>query len=102
MSHSLPTLVVSVCLGLAAAASAGAADAAASSPAMPATGVRVGGSPADAEFRAAQQKSGAEYRAARAACPKQPAPERAACIKAARDTLVRERTAAAAAHKAKK
>jgi hypothetical protein len=102
MLHIVQTLAIAVAFAITASGPASAADAtAASDAARPATGVRVGGSKADAEFRAAQQKSGTAYRTARAACPKQPAVERATCIKAARDQLAKDRAAAAAAHRAK-
>jgi hypothetical protein len=102
MRHISTTRALVFVFGLATGVGVLAADATpASDPTRPVTTVRVGGSPADAAFRAAQQKSGAEYRMARAACPKQPAADRAACIKAARDQLRQSRAAAAAAHRAR-
>jgi hypothetical protein len=101
MTHPLTTFALVVCCGVASTAVWAADAVPASAPSRPVTAVRVGGSPADAAFRAAQQKSGADYRAARAACPKQPAAERATCIKAARDKLKEDRAAAAAAHRSK-
>lgn len=80
-----------------------AADAPAPSAALgkPATGVRVGGSPADAAFRAAQQKTGADYRTARAACRRGPAgANRTNCLKLARQRLEEQRLDARTAHDA--
>ena len=69
---------------------------------LPVTTPRIGGSPADAAFREAQQKSGDEYRDARAACRAQPRAERSACYGAARATLKQARQRAQAAHAAAK
>jgi len=80
-----------------------AADAPAQTPteaASPAFKTRVGGSPADAEFRAVIQKSGDEYREQRAACRARPSAERGECMKAAKDALAKQRADAKAAHEA--
>jgi hypothetical protein len=69
-------------------------------PSKPVTTARVGGSPADREFRAAQQESGNRYRDARAACKSRPTGERSACVSAARAELKRARDGAKAAHDA--
>jgi len=80
-----------------------AADAKApADPSQPVTTPRVGGSPADAAFRAAQQQSGKRYSDARAACRKKPAAERSACMNAARTELKQARSEAKAAHDAAK
>ena len=68
----------------------------------PVTTPRVGGSPADAEFRAAQQASGKRYRDARANCRTQPLGERSACVKTARADLRKAQSEAKAAHDAAK
>jgi len=68
----------------------------------PVTTPRVGGSPADAEFRAAQQESGKHYREARAACRKAPSAERTACMTAARTELRKAQAEAKTAHDAAK
>ena len=69
---------------------------------QPVTTPRVGGSPADAEFRAAQQASGKRYRDARASCRTQPSADRSACLKAARAELRQAQSEAKAAHDAAK
>ena len=69
-------------------------------PSKPVTTPRIGGSPADAAFRDAQQKSAAAYREARAACRAKPQAERAACMTAARAELKRARLDAKVAHDA--
>jgi hypothetical protein len=69
---------------------------------QPVTTPRVGGSPADAAFRAAQQESGKRYSDARTACRTKARPERSACFSAARAELKRARSAAKAAHDAAK
>ena len=69
-------------------------------PAKPVTTARVGGSPADRAFRAAQQESADRYRAARAACKARPSAERGACVSEARAALKSERLEAKAAHDA--
>ena len=80
-----------------------AADAKApADPSRPVTTPRVGGSPADAAFRAAQQQSGKRYSEARAACRTKPAAERSACMNAARTELKQARSQAKAAHDAAK
>jgi hypothetical protein len=71
-------------------------------PAKPVTTTRVGGSPADAAFRDAQQKSGAAYRAARDACRVRPREERSACLTEAKAQLKQARLEAKAAHDAAK
>ena len=71
-------------------------------PSLPVTTARVGGSPADAAFRDAQQKSGADYRDARATCRAKPRTERGACMNAARADLKHARLDAKAAHDAAK
>ena len=68
----------------------------------PVTTPRVGGSPADAEFRAAQQANGKRYRDARASCRTQASGERSACLKAARAELRQAQSEAKAAHDAAK
>ena len=65
---------------------------------LPVTTPRIGGSPADAAFREAQQKSGDEYRAARTACRAKPRTERSACYGAARAALKQAHAQAKAAH----
>jgi hypothetical protein len=69
-------------------------------PTAPVTTPRVGGSPADAAFRDAQQKSGAAFREARAACRTKPREERSACLTAARTQLKQARLDAKAKHDA--
>jgi len=69
-------------------------------PSKPVTTVRVGGSPADRDFRAAQQESADRYRKARTECRAKPSDERKACTTAARAELKRERLEAKAAHDA--
>lgn len=69
---------------------------------LPVTTPRIGGSPADAAFREAQQKSGDEYRDARAACRAKPRAERSACYGAARAALKQAHAQAQAAHDAAK
>lgn len=71
-------------------------------PTKPVTTVRIGGSPADAEFRAAQQENSARYREARAACNAKPRTERGACMNAARAELKHAQLQAKAAHDAAK
>ena len=84
---------------------AGAAAAAAEAeppadPSKPVTTARVGGSPADRDFRAATQESGDRYRQARAACRAKPSAERSACVSAAKSELKQARLEAKAAHDA--
>ena len=69
-------------------------------PGKPVTTARVGGSPADAAFRDAQQKSGADFRAARTVCKARLKGDRSACLTAARNQLKDARLAARAAHDA--
>ena len=69
-------------------------------PSKPATTVRVGGSPADAEFRDATQKAQTHYREAKAACKSRPSAERSACVREAKAELKSEQAAAKAAHDA--
>ena len=66
------------------------------------TTVRIGGSPADAAFRDAQQKSGAAYVDARKVCKAKPRAERGACMNVARTELKHARLDAKAAHDAAK
>lgn len=82
-------------------APAGAADAQPpADPSRPVTTARIGGSPADAAFREAQQKSADDYRAARAACRAKPRAERGSCMNAARAELKHARLEAQAEHDA--
>jgi len=67
-------------------------------PSKPVTTARVGGSPADAAFRDAQQKSAAAYRDARNACKAKPRAERGACMNAARAQLKHAQGEARSAH----
>jgi hypothetical protein len=69
-------------------------------PSQPVTTARVGGSPADAAYRQAIDKSGADFRAARAACRAKPRAERGACMNTARADLKHSREEAVAAHNA--
>ena len=69
---------------------------------QPVSTPRVGGSPADAEFRAAQQAAGKTYRDARASCRTQASGERSACLKTARAELRKAQSEAKAAHDAAK
>jgi len=69
-------------------------------PSKPVTTARVGGSPADRDFRAAQQDSADRYRKARAECRAKAGEERSACTTAARAELKRARLEAKAAHDA--
>ncbi|MEP7056952.1 MAG: hypothetical protein ABI809_04165 [Caldimonas sp.] len=71
-------------------------------PTKPVTTARIGGSPADAAFRAAQQESAAMYRDARAACRAKPREERGACMNAARSELKHAQLESRAAHDAAK
>jgi hypothetical protein len=68
----------------------------------PVTTVRVGGSPADAAFRDANQKAHARYRAAKADCRARPAAERSECLRAAKAELKTAQQAAKEAHDAAK
>jgi hypothetical protein len=71
-------------------------------PSKPVTTVRVGGSPADAEFRDANDKALARYREAKTACRSRPSAERNACIREARaDLKTAQRVAKAAQQSAK-
>ena len=88
---------------LAGVCTVGGGAAAAASPAepgeaRPAITARVGGSLADAEFRAAIQKSGDDFRAAKAACRSRPSAERSVCLKEANDTLKKTRANAKVVH----
>ena len=86
-------------LGLLIAAPAAAADAKApADPSKPATTVRVGGSPADAEFRDANEKVHARYRDALASCRERPAAQRSACVRDAKAELRTAQRAAKATH----
>ncbi|MDQ6638077.1 MAG: hypothetical protein M3Z15_00225 [Pseudomonadota bacterium] len=69
-------------------------------PSQPVTTARVGGSPADRDFRAAQQASGERYRTARTACKAKAREERSACASAARSELKRARLEAKSVHDA--
>lgn len=71
-------------------------------PSRPVTTARIGGSPADAAFRDAQQTTGAAFREARSACRAKERAERGACMNAARAELKRARLDAKAAHDAAK
>ena len=66
----------------------------------PATTVRVGGSPADAEFRDASQKALARYREATARCRERPKAERGECVRSAKADLKTAQRVAKAAHDA--
>jgi len=90
-----------VALGIALTGTASAADA--KPPAdlsKPATTVRVGGSPADAEFRDANQKALARYRAAKEQCRERPKAERSECVNGAKADLKTAQHVAKAAHDA--
>jgi len=93
---------LAVSLALLTALSAGVAAEAEppADPSQPVTTARVGGSPADRDFRAATQSSGDRYREARAACRAKPTAERSACVSAAKSELKRARLEAKAAHDA--
>ena len=100
---NLPTLFGAALLCAAFSGPLAAADA--TPPAdtsKPVTTPRVGGSPADAEFRAAQQESGKHYREARSACRTKPTGERSACRTAARNELRKAQAGAKTAHDAAK
>ena len=100
-----PTLTLAAAALLCVAFSGPVAAADAKAPAdasKPVTTPRVGGSPADAEFRAAQQASGKRYRDARASCRTQPSKDRTACMTAARAELKKAQSEAKAAHDAAK
>ena len=56
-------------------------------PSKPVTTVRVGGSPADAEFRDATQTAQTRYREAKAACKSRPSAERKSCLRDAKSEL---------------
>jgi len=100
---NLPTLFGAALLCTAFSGPPAAADAKPPADASkPVTTPRVGGSPADAEFRAAQQESGKHYREARAACRKAPSAERTACMTAARTELRKAQAEAKTAHDAAK
>ena len=89
--------------GVLLAASVAAADALPpADPSRPVTTARVGGSPADAAFRDAQQTTGAAFREARSACRAKERAERGACMNAARAELKHARLDARAAHDASK
>ncbi len=63
-----------------------------------AVGPRVGGSAADAEFRAAIQKSGADFRKARTECRTKKGDEQRSCTKGARAAMTASRAEAKAKH----
>ena len=63
---------------------------------------RVGGSPADAQFRAAQQASGKRYQEARTTCRAKPSAERTGCVTAAKTELKQAQAEAEATHDAAK
>jgi hypothetical protein len=71
-------------------------------PTQPVTTPRVGGSPADAEFRAANEKALARYRDAKVACRSRPSAEQNACIHDARADLKTAQKVAKAAHEVAK
>ena len=101
LAARLGVLTAALCIVAAMSTPASAADAKApADPSQPVTTPRVGGSPADAAFRDAQQKSGAAYREARAACRRKPKAGRTSCMTAARAELKQARTEAKAAHDA--
>jgi len=75
-----------------------AADSAASDVSKPAIGSRVGGSPADAEFRAVIQQTGDDYRRARTDCKTKPSEERSNCTKEAKAAMQAARAAAKKKH----
>lgn len=80
---------------------AGAADAKPpADPTRPVTTVRVGGSPADAAFRATTQQAASSYREAMAACRTRPAGDRKECVREAKATLKSAQNEAKAAHDA--
>ena len=86
---------------LAAPLHASAADAKAPDDASkPVTTPRLGGSPADAVYREAIDKSGAAFREARTACRAKPRAERGACMNTARAELKHSREEAVTAHNA--
>ena len=97
MTQSTSFLFAAVCT-FSLAAPALAADPAPAEAARPAFNTRVGGSPADAEFRAVIAHSGDEYRQKRAACRKMASAEQRACLDEAKATLAKERADAKAAH----
>jgi hypothetical protein len=97
MTKSTSLLLAALC-SLSLAGPALAADAAAADVNRPVITPRVGGSPADAEFRAAIQKSGDEYREKRAACRKMASAEQRGCLSEAKAALAKERADAKAAH----
>ena len=101
MKRHLAALASAVLGATLASASALAAEAQPpADPSKPVTTARVGGSPADRDFRAAQQDSADRYRKARAECRAKPSEERSACTSAARAELKRARLEAKAAHDA--
>jgi hypothetical protein len=100
MRHHAAVGFVLLALALAGAPAFAAEAQPPADPSRPVTTARVGGSPADRDFRAAQQESGARYRVARAACKAGPSGERSACASAARAELKRARLDAKAAHDA--
>ena len=95
-------LVIAAAAGvLAAPLHASAADAKPpADPSQPVTTPRVGGTPADAAYREAIDKSGAAFREARAACRAKPRAERGACMNTARADLKHSREEAVSAHNA--
>ena len=93
MNKTIASLLAGICLA-ATLAPAYAAD----PPSQPALGARVGGSPADAEYREAVQQSGDAYREAKAACREVAKAERSACRKEARDVMKRTRLEAKQRH----
>lgn len=99
MTKSLALLLAATCVA-AFSVPVVAADATGIDPTRPDTTPRIGGSPADAAFRAAQQESAADYRAARAACKAQPRAQRGSCLNDARAALKHTRLDASAAHAA--
>jgi len=99
MTKFTPSMFLAAVLA-AAGFSASAADSAASDASKPAIGHRVGGSPADAEFRAAIQASGDSYRKARTECRTKKGDERSACLKEAKATMQSARAEAKAKHDA--
>jgi len=104
MTRNLTLTLVTAAL-LCAAFSGPLAAADAKAPAdtsKPVTTPRVGGSPADAQFRATQQESGKRYQDARATCRAKPSAERTGCVTAAKTELKQAQAEAKAAHDAAK
>ncbi len=101
MSRQSFIAILAVASALAIGLPAHAADAKPpADPSRPVTTVRVGGNPADSDFRDANQKAIARYREATATCRAKQAGDRKECVRAAKADLRTAQVEAKAAHDA--